>query len=104
MSQESKQTQIINANRRAGVIADLTALSLMIDHGLVTVEEVSERLQLIQRSLSDRFHGELETDRIAYLADVLRSVYGEKKPRWTPQVIEGRRHEDHDDEPSNSEE
>lgn len=76
--------------RRVRFITDLTALTLMVDKGLVTAEEAVERLGLIQSVLPDTHQDPLVARQLGFVIAFLRS----KGPspldhRWTPTVVEG---------------
>jgi hypothetical protein len=77
------------ADQCGNIIAELTALSLLIDKGIATVEEVTQRLRRIQQVLP--LHGQAEDakTRIEFLISVLQHVYGPKPRGWTPVVIPG---------------
>ena len=97
----------INFNRRGHIIADLTALSFLIDKGFATVDQVAERLQEVQKTLPEPFRDGAVSERTKFLVDVLAAVYGSEKPAvaslartaWTPQVIEGGRDPDRTTDP-----
>lgn len=76
-----------NADRRGHFVADLTALSFLIDSKIATLEQVCERLRQVQQSLPPDYQLADVSERTNFLARVLTEVYGPKKPGWTPEVI-----------------
>lgn len=84
----------------ANNIMHLTALSLLLDKGIVTVEDIARRTEEVQSVLPERYQTEGVTKRTALVVDALRNVYGQKLPRWTPEVIQGGLDQDQDDDPS----
>jgi hypothetical protein len=48
----------IEANRQGHVVAELTVLSFLIQHGIVTLEEVEKRFQEVCASLPQRYQDE----------------------------------------------
>jgi hypothetical protein len=79
----------IEANRRSHVVADLTALSLMLDKGLVSLDEVTQRLEAVRIAMGEGYHSQDVAVRVKLLADILRDKHGAKRPAWTPEVIQG---------------
>jgi hypothetical protein len=86
-----KLNETVDANRCGGSVADLTALSFLIDRGIATVDQVVQRFGEVQKTLSAQgCETEAVGQRIAWLTEVLRQVYQRSDAhRWTPQVIEG---------------
>jgi hypothetical protein len=87
--------------RRARLITDLATLTLMVDKGLVSVEEAVERLQLIQSVMPASYQKELVTRQLDFVVRFLRSK-GNAAPdsaRWTPVVVQGGLSDPADDPP-----
>ena len=79
----------LNNIRRGHVVTELTTLSLLIDQGIASPEEIAQRMSQVQKALHAEFRNETVDRHIMLLTDILRVVYGPKKPRWTPEVIQG---------------
>ena len=88
-----EQAERIEDNRRAGVVADLAAITLLIDAGL-PIEAACERLELIQSVLPEAFQSEGVTARIGLLTQFLRGHAKPDSPGWSPRVIEGGKDQD----------
>ena len=76
-------------NRRGQVVADLAIFTLLVDAKLATIEQVCERLELIQSSLGELYQTDEAKLRTRALTDWLRAHDKPDEPRWTPVVIEG---------------
>lgn len=73
----------------ASIIADATALSLLIDEKAATLEQVVERIQKIQRALPEHLRTPAVTERTNVLVEVLRRGYGPKPGKWKPVIHQG---------------
>jgi hypothetical protein len=78
-----------NADRRAHVVAELTAFSFLIENGHATHDQITQRLHLVQRSMPVNYQSADVTGRLTLLVDALAGAYGPKKRGWTPTVIQG---------------
>jgi hypothetical protein len=78
-----------NTNRQAHNVFDLTILSFLLDHRLVTLEGLDRRIALVRSALPENYRSPETGAAIENLMSVLRAVYGPKPRGWTPQVIEG---------------
>jgi hypothetical protein len=92
----------IEANRRSHVVADLTALSLMLDKGVVSLDEVTGRLEAVRLAMGEKYQDEEVVRRVKNLADILRDKHGARRPAWTPEVIQGGLNPDQNSDPSES--
>lgn len=82
-------------NKRAHTISDLVMLSFLVDSQVATVEEISQRIAEVQKVLPESHQDDTVTNRLEFLTRVLRAVYDQPQPKWTPQVIEGGLGDDH---------
>ena len=81
----------IDDNRRGHFVAELALFTLLIDAGLVTIEQACNRLESIQAALDEQYHSDAITFRLLWLNQWLR---GHKQPNqhdWAPAVIDGGR-------------
>jgi hypothetical protein len=78
-------------NRRAHVVAELTALSLLIDAGIATVDTIAERMEVVANVMSAEYRSADVAERTKHIVGVLRLQYECKpdQPRWQPVVIDG---------------
>ena len=79
----------VDENQSGHVVAELAIITLLIDLKLVTIEQVCERLELIQSVLPERHQSDGTKLRTRLLTEWLRGHARPEGPRWTPQVIEG---------------
>jgi hypothetical protein len=98
-SQFLNHIEVVNFNRMTSNIADLTALSFLVDRGIATPEDIVQRIQSVRSAMPDDYHSPHVGARVDFLVDILRNVYGPKPRGWTPKVIEGGRTQDPTDEP-----
>lgn len=82
-------TTRVDENRSGHVVAELAIITFLIDLKLVTIEQVCERLELIQSVLPERHQSDGAKLRTQFLTEWLRGHVRPEGPRWTPQVIEG---------------
>jgi hypothetical protein len=73
-----------NADRRGHFVADLTALSFLIDSKIATFEQVCERLRQVQQSLPPDYQLADVSERTNFLAGVLTEVYGRRSQDGRP--------------------
>ncbi len=76
-------------DRRAGVVAQLAALTILIDAKLVSAEAAAQRLELILSVMPEPYQDEGVVQRVSLLTGWLRGHIRQDGPRWTPAVIEG---------------
>jgi hypothetical protein len=81
--------QQADANRRAALIADLTALRLIVEFTDCTVEQALERLSQVFQGAPPHYQGQEVEQRVAQLAEALRLSFQPAPPPWRPEVIEG---------------
>jgi len=79
----------IDANFRTSVAVDLATITLLVDARLVTIEQAAQRIEEIQRTLSERFQTPDIAERIAFLTRWLRAHDKPQRSGWTPVVIQG---------------
>ena len=87
----------IDNNRRGQVVADLTAFTFLIDAGIATIDEICERLELVQSSFGERYQTDQAKHRTLLLTEWLRAhkkTDAPDAPRWNPEVIEGGKDQD----------
>jgi hypothetical protein len=98
-SQMLQHIERVEANRRGHIVAELTALSFLLDHQIATLPELEKRMQQVRHILPERYQDGDVTKRVEFLIDSLRHVYGPKPHGWTPRVIEGGLSRDQTDDP-----
>jgi hypothetical protein len=92
-----KQSVIISANHTATMIADLATLTLLIDNGLVSIEQAARRIEEIRHVLvGDSI---LVDDRIQRLTRWLRENDKPQRRGWKPEVIRGGLDQDQTSDP-----
>jgi hypothetical protein len=90
----------IEANRKGHVVADLTALSLMLDKGIVSLDEVTQRLEAVRLAMGQAYQSEEVALRVNLLAGILRNKHGSKNREWKPEVIQGGLSQDRNSDPT----
>jgi len=100
-SQLEQENGRVDANRKASVATDFAIISLLIDAGIITIPQLSERLALTQKILGNNYQDEVVTGRlnllIQALSDSAASGSSQNQPQkalWNPAVIEGGRPSD----------
>lgn len=79
----------VDNNRRGHVVADLAIFTILIDAGLLTIQQACERLELIQSSLGENYQTDEAKLRTQQLIEWLRA-HEKPGPRgWSPRVIQG---------------
>ncbi len=76
------------AGRRLAHVVDMTVISLLVDKGLLTREEVADRLVSLADALTPDLVNAGVRQAAHAIADSVRTPAA-SRPRWTPQVIEG---------------
>ena len=84
-----KQAAIADANQRASAVAYLATMTLLIDAGLVTIEQAAQRIEQIHRVSPEGYHSPLVAERIQILTVWLRAHDKPQRHGWTPEVIQG---------------
>jgi hypothetical protein len=84
-----EQLVTINADRRAHIVAELTAFSFLIENGRATPEQITQRLRVVQQSMPLNYRSADVTGRLTLLEEAIAAAYGPKKRGWTPTVIQG---------------
>lgn len=82
-----KDILAIEANRRAHVVAELTGLSLMIEAGLVSLEDVLLRLEKVRLAMPPAYRTPEVALRVNFVAGVLIEKYGAGQRRQPPEVL-----------------
>ncbi len=77
------------SHRRALTVIELATLSLLIDRDILKVSDIAERIQEVHRALPSEFQAQAVVDRTSFVTQILQQVHGEKRRRWTPEVIQG---------------
>jgi hypothetical protein len=83
-----------DADRRAHVVVELAALTLLIDAKLATIEEAAQRIEQIQGKLLESYRAEDVSQRLKLITTWLRGHIRQPPGQWTPVVIEGGRDRD----------
>jgi len=73
-----EQAERIDANRKGHVVVELATITLLIDAGLVTTEQVAQRIEEIQSVLPDPYRDEAVSLRVRAITEWLRGH--EKQP------------------------
>lgn len=79
----------LETNRKGSFVLDMAIISLLIEKDIITVPEVSERIHKIHDVLGKRYQKQDLLHHTEKAILFLQAVYAEKKPRWTPEVIQG---------------
>ena len=100
VAQVLRNASVTGDMNRANFIFDLAAFSFLIEQGIVTPEQVNQRLALIQSTLPPAYRSDLVSQQLNSLADTLRQAYAGKSRQWTPVVISGGLDQKQDRDPS----
>lgn len=84
----------VNNNRRGQVATDLAIITLLLDAGVVTLEQVCERLEQVRLALGESYRTEEAKKRTQPLIDWLQANAPREPRKWTPEVIEGGKDQD----------
>lgn len=76
-------------DRRASFVTGLAVITMLIDAGLVTIEEAAQRIEMVHRSLPDDQKTEGLRLRILHATEWLRAHLRQPNRAWTPSVIDG---------------
>ena len=81
--------RVIDQNFRASVAVELGTITLLVDAGIVTIEQAAQRLEAIPGKLPATFQTDDIKERIAFLVQWLRENDKPQHAGWSPVVIPG---------------